>query len=55
MDWFNSRMEGRLRTPAQGVDTAAWLAGADDPRLDDSTAGGGQWEQLTTSLPLEHR
>ena len=43
MDWFNSRMEGRLRTPAQGIDTAAWLAGAADPRLDDSAAGGGDF------------
>lgn len=43
MDWFNSRMEGRLRTPAQGIDTAAWLAGAADPRLDDSAAGGGEF------------
>ena len=44
MDWFNSRMEGKLRTPAQGIDTAAWLAGDQtDPRLDDSAAGGGDF------------
>lgn len=56
MDWFNSRMEGRLRTPAQGVDTAAWLAGASDSRLDDSVAGRGEFwfdrEPVRKHMPL---
>lgn len=44
MDWFNSRMEGKLRTAEQGVDTAAWLCGDDqDPRLDDDLNGRGEF------------
>ena len=43
MEWFHKRMGDNLRSPSQGVDTAAWLCCDMDPRLDDSDNGGGEF------------
>ena len=43
MDWFNSRMEGNLRSPKEGADTVLWLAVGDDAVLDQTEVGGKFW------------
>ena len=41
MEWFNSKLEGNLRSGEQGADTILWLAVAEDEQLDKD--GGQFW------------
>jgi hypothetical protein len=34
MEWFNSKMEGNLRSPEEGADTVLWLACGEEESID---------------------